>query len=250
MKSISPEIPFTASGTPCKLCKTKSPEKCHLHSKTHLDSFPGKPFSGLITIGNTQYPLRANIIFNNDINNSSIIIVIPFPEKYPKTKLRRKFTEIAKLHMLLKASQWYISQFYVFPSNYDGALPEERIGTKGIGKKVLCLAMSIIWNYGYIETNAQIWLNASGGICNHEQHKTSEIETNNFLKKFPETWEKIREYDNEEKKVIVCAIQNNFKLVEYYKREYGFAIFDDSDGEAVKMRGDIKTIINHCATIK
>ena len=46
----------------------------------------------------------------------------------------------------------------------------------------------------------------------------------------------------------ICAIEQNKKLVEYYKHAYGFSVVDNSDGLNVKMRSPLTTVLDKCTT--
>jgi len=46
----------------------------------------------------------------------------------------------------------------------------------------------------------------------------------------------------------ICAIEQNKKLVEYYKRAYGLSVVDNSDGLNVKMHAPLSTVLDKCTT--
>eukprot|EP00899_Mesostigma_viride_P029715 jgi/Mesvir1/9929/Mv05044-RA.1 len=150
------------------------------------------------------------------------------------------------------------------PPYNDLATSTERASLAGLGKKLLCAAIFLMVEKGFVTdpATAVIGLEAGGGHCEMSkdskkrkaltmsdedlrkyllQHKA----TNRYVEV---TTKKMKTEEDKAKfrRTTVCEIEDNRELAGYYRHQYGFEIFDDSNGLGFLMEAPLMTVIGNC----
>jgi hypothetical protein len=162
-------------------------------------------------------------------------VLVPFPDTYPKTRLRSTAPALAELLLTWNTSGVMLHSFYVYthPSTLHGeaASPNERIATVGLGRRMMCLAVRVLLSTENLSPETPFRLEASGGKCDHLKIRAvllrhDEHELDSFLKRHQAALDAFADdYGRlptlEEKATMKCEYDENQRLVAYYKR-YGF----------------------------
>eukprot|EP00899_Mesostigma_viride_P007767 jgi/Mesvir1/16992/Mv19368-RA.1 len=165
----------------------------------------------------------------------------------------------------LRNNYLYLEWFYVRPQQFRGdSTSTERASLAGLGKKLLCAAIFLMVEKGFVTdpATAVIGLEAGGGHCEMSkdskkrkaltmsdedlrkyllQHKA----TNRYVEV---TTKKMKTEEDKAKfrRTTVCEIEDNRELAGYYRHQYGFEIFDDSNGLGFLMEAPLMTVIGNC----
>ena len=160
----------------------------------------------------------------------------------------------------------YLAQFFIKPlmKKYKSlALPNEMTPLKGLGRIMLCTGLSIFSEYiKPVKLNTMIFLEASGGECfeenihKYENMSTEELiarlsrnkRTSELLKDAINGTGKIKKHTKKDRQKLenaLCAIDANYKLVEYY-HTYGLSIIDETNGISIKMKGKVSDMLKKC----
>lgn len=168
-----------------------------------------------------------------------ITIVVPFPSGYPETPLRKVARHIARLWLTWSTKgvspgvMLHGLYVYTHPSTIQGAsaTPEERQATRGLGKRMLCLAIRTLTTEQKLSLETPLRLEACGGKCDESKMRavlicTSERELDAFLQNFPASLAEFegrvgRKATLEEKAEMKCGYDKRHALVKYYG-QYGF----------------------------
>ena len=177
-----------------------------------------------------------------------LTIVVPFPAGYPETPFRAVARHIARLYLSWStgAPGVMLHGLYVYthPSTVQGASasPEERHATRGLGKRMMCLAIRTLTEEKSLRLETPLRLEACGGKCDDRKTRavlrdTSERELDAFLARFPASLAEFerhvgRKATLEEKAELKCEYDENQRLVSYYRR-YGFS--EEPLGEALLL---------------
>jgi len=134
----------------------------------------------------------------------------------------------------------YLNSFYIQPQ-------KETDNLKGMGKYMLCLAISIYIKYYDFD---DIYLRAkSDSVSTFKEFSSQEI-YNYILKNgiplnlkeiVPENIDKNQELKKELIELL-SNIENNKKLIHYYSREYGFIVVDDKNPLDVVMKSNLQLL--------
>lgn len=213
--------------------------------------------------GHTAYELECSFKISKSEGIVTYQMDIYFPEDYPDTKLKhylntvRGINEIFHLLITVKSSRINIKTFYVRPAQYSTySLPSEKLGVRGMGKRLLCIALRNIAKE-YIDLPIEdiiIQLDAGGGDYPYDDFmdKMTVEEAFEFLEDYPETYDGVEtELENEEIneiQVIKYAfdVMENMKLVNYYHREYGFDVDNKENGLFVQMSAPLSRVLSKC----
>jgi hypothetical protein len=161
------------------------------------------------------------------LSKGKLKIVVPFQATYPDTAFRRSAHAIAELYLTWSATGVMLHKLYVYthPSTINqhggAATVEERRATRGLGRRMMCLAISTLLDAEKLRPDTPLTLEASGGMCNEEKvqaalRSTDELDA--FLAKF---FGAADGATLEEKAKMKCEYDENQRLVAYYAR-YGF----------------------------
>jgi hypothetical protein len=202
-------------------------------------------------------------------------IVIPIPYNYPDTpfvKLQAKLNSslvgkferiFGDLHITIEDDgNLHLDSFYVYPQyvhyKENVASLEEKIATKGIGKQMLCFALTLLNAHNLLDhiDDKVITLNASGGHCNAHNfgnyENMSKEEIIDRLKPHDKLLESIElgQYFRAPKNIkewqeLLCDIEENYKLVAYYKL-YGFEVTDARRGAEISMEAPLINVLKAC----
>jgi hypothetical protein len=225
-----------------------------------------------------KYELLIRIVKLND-EYISLIIDVPPDYNSPFTDFLNKVGEfwIGKLMMSWNFPDVpngdtgaFLHSFYVNSNNRSYYLdsenksteefisPDEIKSLKGLGKFMLCTAVSIGLNkMGYLKENSDIYLEADGGICKN-MGEYVDYDINKYFIKYPIELEKIlKDYgvsnldqiDREEMIKYICYIEDNKLLIKYYSKTYGFQDISGGSGLGVLMKGNISSIYGACENI-
>ncbi len=191
------------------------------------------------------------------MDGDRLTLQVPFPQNYPDTEFKRKNKSIAGLSLSVyeKKNIVELCTFYVYTNENDPSITstDKRI-TKGLGKKMLCYALTELCEKGKINKNYVFSLRAIGGTytyeCKEFVSKLDDSFLDKFLLKYPEDLSNhIRYYGREltleEKRELYCKINDNLKLVEYYKK-YGLEPVMDGSGLGITMIGTVEKALEHC----
>lgn len=152
----------------------------------------------------------------------------------------------------------YLKKFYMYP-------PKEN-NLKGMGKYMLCVAISIYIKHQEIDN---IYLRAYGQRYNKQLQEKMKTQTGEqiydyYLKNDNDLWSfnniaenykiegSIGEYiDKNElfKEELIekaSEIEENKKLISYYSKEYGFVVINDRNKADVFMKNNITNMYNVC----
>ena len=154
----------------------------------------------------------------------------------------------------------FLHSFYIKSKDTYGIeniISEEEINSlKGVGKFMLCSAISIGLENKYINMDTSIFLEADGGSC--KDPSLFENQDLDFLKKYPlEIKEILKEYGvkkledvpNSDLVFSICRIVSNSKLVNYYHKSYGFEDISGGRGTGNLMKSNISNIYGSCKEI-
>jgi len=175
----------------------------------------------------TEEPVEHELVLT--LSQGKLKIVVPFPDAYPATAFRRSAHAIAELYLTWSATGVMIHKLYVYthPSTINqhggAATVEERRATRGLGRRMMCLAISTLLDAEKLRPDTPLTLEASGGMCNDEKiqaalRSADEHELDAFLARFPGAADGAT---LEEKCKLKCEYDENQRLVAYYTR-YGF----------------------------
>jgi hypothetical protein len=166
-------------------------------------------------------------------------IVVPFPSGYPETPFRMVARHIARLWLTWSTEgvspgvMLHGLYVHTHPSTIQGASAtrEERQATRGLGKRMLCLAIRTLTTEQKLSLETPLRLEACGGKCDESKTSavlrcTSERELDAFLKRFPTSLAEFegrvgRKATLEEKAEMKCGYDKRHALVKYYG-QYGF----------------------------
>lgn len=196
-----------------------------------------------------NYPLTklgSSEIINERGIFESLISVLP-----NDLKTWMEFWEIAKDKMGIYDDDiaFVINTFYIIPKSNDIPLTNEEVNMlKGLGKKILCIGMKIAMEYfGVFGEEKLILLESSGGSVTEKDNlklqKYTNIDVNKLMKlfknNFPEAYEyfyeDILDEDSEYIAETLISLENNQKLVEYYKKELDFIQIDPINTEVLMV---------------
>jgi hypothetical protein len=193
--------------------------------------------------------------------DETLKLTVPFPQNYPDTEFKRKNKNIASLSLSYNKEKNIVElgAFYVYTNQIDPSITsEDKRVTKGLGKKMLCYALRELCEKGKINKNYVFSLIAIGGKytdeCKEFVSKLDDSFLDKFLVNYPEDLSNhIRYYGREltleEKRELYCKINDNLKLVDYYKR-YGLEPVMDGSGLGVTMIGSVEKALEHCTNLK
>ena len=152
----------------------------------------------------------------------------------------------------------FLHTFYVIPRKADPASKEY----KGLGKAMLCAVINKLIQDGRLQSTDEIELEASGGNSTPAQQKAlresgmTDEEMKASLKKYKGLLGDLesycreaedREIEREDLVVTICNINENQRLVEYYKT-YGFTQIPGEDrGFVTGMKGKVSGILSACS---
>lgn len=197
---------------------------------------------------------------------------VPFPPNYPITPFyeyqinnespflaRIAFSFRDKINVYNKKvnvkDTMTINSFYVYthPSLTSLASLEEKELTKGLGRKLLCIAVKYAIVKGKVSNKGSIHLEASGGSCSEEDiiRFMEEWDEDRMNKSFEELKftdfpiEKLDEISINEKASALCHYFQNKYLVSYYM-QYGLKPIDQSDAYYTVMMGSISSVLQNC----
>lgn len=199
-----------------------------------------------------------------DEEEQLLSVRVHFPNNYPKTLLRsqKEFTEfglpLASLNIEVQDApkEIYIAGFYVRPAKglyKDVILPWERELVRGLGRKMMCLAMSEILNRKIMPRTGLVALHAAGGVCSEAMleefsKRVSQASAKQILMSTFPSYTNIRD---DEAQDILCAYEQNKKLVEYYRTTYGFEDYPNSPNpkrpEYHHLAATLETVLAHCS---
>eukprot|EP00899_Mesostigma_viride_P000409 jgi/Mesvir1/10369/Mv10569-RA.1 len=163
----------------------------------------------------------------------------------------------------LRNNYLYLEWFYVRPQQFRAdSTAAERASLAGLGKKLLCAAIFLMVEKGFVTdpASAVIGLEAGGGHCDKGSQKREAVTmTDNQLRKYllrhrateryvEVTTKKMKtEKEREEfRRTTVCEIEDNRELAGYYRHQYGFEVFDDTNGLGFLMEAPLMTVVRNC----
>jgi hypothetical protein len=215
---------------------------------------------------NTGKFLNGNelIIRIDKLNKKVITLYIDIPENY-NSNLTKYLSENGEPFFGYLHISWnknnkgaFLHSFYIKSKDTDGIekiISEEEVNSlKGLGKFMLCSAISIGLKKKYINMDTSIFLEADGGSCK-DSSLFEKYDYNDFLNKYPnEISEIIKEYGVENLSdvphsdliFLICRIVANSKLVNYYNKSYGFEDISGGRGTGVLMKSNISNIYGSC----
>ena len=208
---------------------------------------------------------KDQLILNIDPGKYKLKITVPFPDNYPDTlfKMNNKKNIIAELICQYDKTDddIYIARFFVYSSSSITQDPtkQERMLTKGLGRRMLCEAIHFGIDREWITPNGTISLEALATAITHENlHCSSEI-----MKQMKSSWtiEEIDEYlqpfhdslqheiieSVDDKISLICKRIQNRKLVAYYET-YGLKELHDEHPsfDYTYMSGTIQSVLSEC----
>ena len=203
----------------------------------------------------------------DDLDEKAISLYIDIPKKY-KSKLTKYLSKNKEPFFGYLYMSWnknnkgaFLHSFYIKSKDtygIDNIISEEEINSlKGLGKFMLCSAISIGLENKYINMDTSIFLEADGGSCK-DPSLFEKYDYNDFFEKYPlEIKEILKEYGVKNLSDVprsdllfsICGIVENSKLVNYYSKSYGFEDISGGRGSGVLMKSNISNIYNSCGKI-
>lgn len=198
------------------------------------------------------------------IQDNLITFWVPFPDGYPRTRLRRKLYKSQHEHFNIKKGEERLAfcelifneknknkvgfSLFVFPNQYypKDVSPTEKKCCRGFGKELLCFALRYIVKHGYINIrNGIMEIEAGGGTCDwtSESELMSLDDAKRFLIAYEDTVREEEPKTSLEIRRLACQIKQNKRLVQYYKSVYGFKVTDDTIATRVLMTAALKTVL-------
>ena len=204
----------------------------------------------------------------NRLEDDILEVKVPFPKHYPNTKFKQDNNELAYLKIDFSDSKDYVYllDFYVYSSRLHArskyANKDEVELTKGLGKRILCYAVSRLIDKNIINKDtAKMRLYAGGGNCESEKQAEDILKKftlsqmdawiKNNLNRHPDIVEDLLTLSKKEKATEICAALNNSKLVKYYE-QYGLKVDVNAlkklDLSYVPMSGYVYNILKKCSS--
>ena len=203
----------------------------------------------------------------DQLDEKVISLYIDIPKKY-KSKLTKYLSKNKEPFFGYLYMSWnknnkgsFLHSFYIKSKDtygIDNIISEEEINSlKGLGKFMLCSAISIGLENEYINMNTSIFLEADGGSCK-DPSLFENYDYNDFFKKYPlEIKEILKEYGVKNLSDVprsdllfsICSIVANSKLVNYYHKSYGFEDISGGRGTGNLMKSNISNIYGSCKEI-
>jgi hypothetical protein len=236
-------------------------------------------FSRTIRLQGKQYPLYLNIAVNpNEERPGSLTITstVPIPAGYPKTPLTAKIHHFASLTLIVgyspvyqpeKEEKEHVSHLEFFDTvSFDMRefeLPEEAIVLRGLGRLSLCKTIETLLKinpnlFGRDLTKSWLTLTAQSDVASEQEEKElaelQELSEKQLLKKLIRTnpeavanWIR-RGVSSEDIPLFqfVFLIQHNNKLLDYYKRVYGFQLTHPVITYEADMIVSVDRLLQHC----
>eukprot|EP00899_Mesostigma_viride_P005174 jgi/Mesvir1/14658/Mv05326-RA.1 len=173
-----------------------------------------------------------------------------------------------------KNNYLYLEWFYVRPQQFAEGTKTERASLSGLGKKMLCAALYLMSERGFVAnpTTAVVGLEAGGGACRepekHPEGKApksdpkaetdamSVAELREFLARYPPTERHVavttKKMSEEDEiafvRKTVCEIKGNQGLESYYGT-FGFRTFDARNGLGFLMEAPFATVTGACNSL-
>ena len=118
------------------------------------------------------------LILHMESTKGNLKITVPFPDNYPDTLFKLHNKIIAELICYYDQSEddIHIARFFVYTSSSitNDTLPQERLLTKGLGRRMLCEAVRFGIDKNWITSNGTISLEAlATGIKYENLHCSS-----------------------------------------------------------------------------
>lgn len=223
-----------------------------------------EPISTNFFLGNHELKIRIKQL---DHESMSLIIDVPDDYNSPFTEFLDEMDDywIGKLVMSWNAENIpngytgaFLYSFYINSNNKSNAdkfiSPNEIKSLRGLGKFMLCTAVSIGLNMGYLKHDTDIYLEADGGNCKNIS-KYSDYDINKYFERYPKEIEDIMnefsvdsldKIDREELIHYICNIEDNKLLINYYTKIYGFKDISGGKGTGVLMKSNINSIYSAC----
>ena len=218
--------------------------------------------------------LYLNIIFESNKVELSILL----PTYYPKTEIgtssiiKNKGLFYALIEIQSPSLFWkkYVPRntqtllklvfFYSYVREHHiKMIKDEKQMIVGLGKKIICLSFPYIINYYNIHTSlTSIVLIASGGKIktkedyikfNHYSQLDNDdilsIYKNAFPEDFDKKYDKLINQTSVENAIDLINIENNEKLINYYKYAFGFHQLSPTSNNTL-MQTQLSTLIRQC----
>lgn len=190
-----------------------------------------------------------------------------FPPKYPQTPLRKRLFKmqsdfyggikkgseiLAESGIIFQSRNEISFSLFVWPNHQwysKSVTDEERVCCRGFGKELLCFALQFCLDNDLVNKQCKVTLEAGGGQCDDtpETELMNIKDATKFLKDFPIDVQEEEADTPLKKRRLACAIQENMKLVSYYKRTYGFKVTNSSQGLRVMMSGSLLKVLKKCS---
>jgi hypothetical protein len=203
----------------------------------------------------------------DELDEKVISLYIDIPKKY-KSKLTKYLSKNKEPYFGYLYMSWnknnkgaFLHSFYIKSKDTDcieNIISEEEINSlKGLGKFMLCSAISIGLENEYINMDTSIFLEADGGSCK-DPSLFENYDYKDFFKKYPlEIKEILEEYGVKNLSDVprsdllfsICRIVANSKLVNYYQKSYGFEDISGGRGTGNLMKSNISNIYGSCKEI-
>lgn len=204
-------------------------------------------------------------------HQSSLTVVADFPPTYPRTAFRDAMTrdDVTEGHAALADmyvdprranTAVHLSRLYIAAANpaYAAVMtPEERLAFKGIGRKLLYIALSAAQR-AYPLCHI-ITLEASGGHCTAQQAmaRYGAVPRRLLLLRLrafyaePSMMTYFESESTDELRMSVCQASANARLVTYYKTlgfKTDYASIKAGDGDATAMIAQIRDVLKASST--
>jgi len=185
-------------------------------------------------------------------DTNTLRINVPCPDNYPDTEFKQRIKGIGLVAYIectydTERNTVFITEWYVFTKTVEVASELDKTITKGLGKKMVYDLLRHVVDHGLITEQATMILHAKGGRyteeCKQMVALLSDEELNSFLQEYPGDSALI--HDSDDKKKTYCMINDNAKLVTYYKT-YGLEAIHGEKGTDIKMSGSVREVLYSC----